>query len=188
MQPWPQEATVNWINVKTIGFFGVTAALTLTGCATQDTILPPAEREMADIYRQAMDQVEAPVVETFNPQVICAGLELEESPQDCQEKLEEHAAAAYRHIDSNPVQQPLDYIQYTRTTQSELDTLFPRLENPDLVIYVYPHLATRTRAPIPGYTTVVPLFERVEYRLPGESLLSTAPANVEAASAAGDAP
>jgi conjugative transfer region lipoprotein (TIGR03751 family) len=54
-----------------------------------------------------------------------------------------------------------------------LDNLFPRLENPDLVIYVYPHLATRTRAPIPGYTTVVPLYERVEYRLPGEALLST---------------
>ena len=179
---------MNWINVKAIGFWGVTAALTLTGCASQDTILPPAEREMADIYRQAMNEVAAPVVETFNPQDICAELELEESPADCQKKLEAYAQQAYRQIDSNPAQQPLDYVQYTRTTQSELDNLFPRLENPDLVIYVYPHLATRTRAPIPGYTTVVPLYERVEYRLPGESLLSTPSAPVEAPGAAGDAP
>ena len=76
--------------------------------------------------------------------------------------------------------------EYTRTTQSELDSLFPRLENPDLVIYVYPHLATRTRAPIPGYTTVVPLYERVEYRLPGEALMTTpAPAQTTANSEEG---
>ena len=141
---------------------------------------------MADIYREAMDAVEAPVVATFNPQDICAGLELEESSKNCQKKLEAHARAAYRQIDSNPAQQPLDYVEYTRTVLSELDNLFPRLENPDLVIYVYPHLATRTRAPIPGYTTVVPLYERVEYRLPGESLLNTPAApNIEAPSAAG---
>jgi len=170
---------VNWINNKrTIVAIGT--VVLLGGCATQDTILPPSERKMADIYREAMDEVEAPVVETFDPETICASLELEEEPETCQEKLNEHAKAAYRQIDSNPVEQTLDYIEYTRTTQTELDNLFPRLENPDLVIYVYPHLATRTRAPIPGYTTVVPLYERVEYRLPGEALLTTpAPAKPE---------
>ena len=31
-----------------------------------------------------------------------------------------------------------------------------------------PHLATEERVPVPGYTTAVPLYERVEYALPGE--------------------
>ena len=179
---------MNWIKPNTIGSVGLTAALSLTGCATQDTILPPAERQMVDIYREAMNEVEAPVVETFDPQKICAGLELEESLENCQKKLEDHARAVYGQLDSHPAQLPLDYVQYTRTTRAELDILFPRLENPDLVIYVYPHLATRTRAPIPGYTTVVPLYERVEYRLPGESLLGTPSPNAEASIATGDAP
>lgn len=164
---------MNWINTHTLQIITLTGTLILGGCATQETILPPSERKMADIYREAMDEVAAPVMEAFDPEAICASLELEEGTETCQETLAEHARAAYRQIDSQPAEQALDYIEYTRTTQSELDSLFPRLENPDLVIYVYPHLATRTRAPIPGYTTVVPLYERVEYRLPGEALLTT---------------
>ena len=172
---------MNWINTNTLNILAIAGLLTVSGCATQETILPPSERKMADIYREAMDEVVAPVVETFDPETICASLDLEEANEDCQKTLAEHAQAAYRQIDSDPVEQPLDYIEYTRTAQSELDNLFPRLENPDLVIYVYPHLATRTRAPIPGYTTVVPLYERVEYRFPGEALLATpAPAEGDA--------
>ena len=57
---------------------------------------------------------------------------------------------------------------YTRTAANELELLFPRLPNPDVFIYVLPHLATEARVPVPGYTTAVPLYERVEYALPGE--------------------
>lgn len=57
---------------------------------------------------------------------------------------------------------------YTRTAANELELLFPRLPNPDIYIYVTPHLATDELVPVPGYTTAVPLYERVEYALPGE--------------------
>ena len=57
---------------------------------------------------------------------------------------------------------------YARTAANELEVLFPRLPNPDIYIYVPPHLATASRLPVPGYTTAVPLYERVEYALPGE--------------------
>ena len=57
---------------------------------------------------------------------------------------------------------------YTRTAANELEFLFPRLPNPDIYIHVLPHLATEARVPVPGYTTAVPLYERVEYALPGE--------------------
>ena len=45
---------------------------------------------------------------------------------------------------------------------------FKLLANPRLHMYVYPHLATESKVPIPGYWTVIPLYERIEYALPGE--------------------
>ena len=57
---------------------------------------------------------------------------------------------------------------YARTAANELELLFPRLPNPDIYIHVLPHLATGERVPVPGYTTAVPLYERVEYAMPGE--------------------
>ncbi len=57
---------------------------------------------------------------------------------------------------------------YTREAFTELDITFPRLPNPSLVMYVFPHLAGAERNPVPGYTTTFPLYERVEYALPGE--------------------
>ncbi len=58
---------------------------------------------------------------------------------------------------------------YARTAANELELLFPRLPNPDVFIYVPAHLATELRIPVPGYTTAVPLYDRVEYALPGEA-------------------
>ncbi|EOI1352831.1 TIGR03751 family conjugal transfer lipoprotein [Citrobacter amalonaticus] len=55
--------------------------------------------------------------------------------------------------------------------QPEADTIrsqFPRLPNPDMVLYVFPHLNGNT--PIPGYSTVFPFYTRPQYALPGERL------------------
>ncbi|HFD86797.1 MAG TPA: TIGR03751 family conjugal transfer lipoprotein [Gammaproteobacteria bacterium] len=57
---------------------------------------------------------------------------------------------------------------YTRDAFNEIDILFPRLPNPTLVMYVFPHLAGKTQAPVPGYATAFPMYDRVEYALPGE--------------------
>ncbi|WP_437884529.1 TIGR03751 family conjugal transfer lipoprotein [Pseudomonas sp. LRF_L74] len=59
---------------------------------------------------------------------------------------------------------------YTRTAANEIRNLFPRLPNPDLVMYVYPHLTSSQQTPVPGYSTVFPLYERVQYAQPGERL------------------
>ena len=45
---------------------------------------------------------------------------------------------------------------------------FQRLPNPDLVMYVYPHLAGTDPSADSGYTTVFPLYQRVQYAMPGE--------------------
>ena len=57
---------------------------------------------------------------------------------------------------------------YTRQSDTELDTHFPRLPNPTLVMYVFPHLAGPVRVPIPGYSTTFPMYEHTGYALPGE--------------------
>lgn len=57
---------------------------------------------------------------------------------------------------------------YTRNAGNEIQSTFPRLPNPTLVMYVYPHLSTSSRLPVPGYSTSFPMYERTEYALPGE--------------------
>ncbi len=63
--------------------------------------------------------------------------------------------------------QPLE--GYTREVRNEIDTQFKRLPNPDLVMYVFPHLAADSGYPVPGYSTVLPMYDHVEYALPGEA-------------------
>ena len=55
-----------------------------------------------------------------------------------------------------------------RSIVDQIEQRFPRAPNPDLVMYVYPHLA-QGRYPVPGYFTTFPMYERVEYLLPGEA-------------------
>ncbi|HEY4437203.1 MAG TPA: TIGR03751 family conjugal transfer lipoprotein [Lelliottia sp.] len=58
--------------------------------------------------------------------------------------------------------------QATRSDGNSTQTLFRRLPNPDLEMYIFPHLAGSEGVPVPGYTTVFPFYNRVQYALPGE--------------------
>ena len=60
------------------------------------------------------------------------------------------------------------YRGFVREAARELETRFPRLPNPTLVMYVYPHLSGPERTPVPGYVTTFPFYARIEYALPGE--------------------
>ena len=60
-----------------------------------------------------------------------------------------------------------DLAGYTRNSANEIQQLFPRLPNPELVLYVFPHLTGKGR-PVPGYTTSFLMYEKDEYALPGE--------------------
>ncbi|MGK4441448.1 TIGR03751 family conjugal transfer lipoprotein [Yersinia proxima] len=63
---------------------------------------------------------------------------------------------------------PLINDGYSRTTKNEIQQLFPRLPNPDMVIYIYPHISGSESVPVPGYSSVFPFYSRVQYALPGE--------------------
>ena len=83
-------------------------------------------------------------------------------------------------IGHTPLPLPLRPIQsgerdlrgFTREAATEITTRFPRVPNPTLVMYVYPHLAGEL--PVPGYTTTFPLWESAPYALPGETITTEA--------------
>jgi conjugative transfer region lipoprotein (TIGR03751 family) len=115
-------------------------ALVLTACASgsKQSTIPSDGPTMVEVYRQHME---------------ATGVNGRTSPRD---RL--------------PLRDPEDVspAAYTRTSINETDNRFARLPNPDLVMYVTPHLATGGHYPVPGYTTVFPMFETVEYAMPGE--------------------
>lgn len=61
----------------------------------------------------------------------------------------------------------MERIPVRDTTSSPLNNRFARLPNPDLEMHVYPHLAGG-KYPIPGYVTIFPMYESVQYAMPGE--------------------
>ena len=50
----------------------------------------------------------------------------------------------------------------------QIESRFVRVRNPDLVMAVFPHLA-KGKYPIPGYMTTFPMYDSVDYLLPGEA-------------------
>ncbi|MCP3877457.1 MAG: TIGR03751 family conjugal transfer lipoprotein [Sulfitobacter sp.] len=116
-------------------------SLVLAGCAsTKDVVLPQDGPSMKAIYEGHVQEMNA-----RDPQVI------------------------RRELGDRPILTGEAALQgYTRDAFNEIDVLFPRLPNPTLVMYVFPHLAGESHAPVPGYATAFPMYEQVEYALPGE--------------------
>lgn len=112
----------------------------LSGCAGKLAVLPEEGRTMIEIYQDHVGDAGADALDAA--------------------RLERLGLAAEASVDSAP---------YTRTAYNEIEALFVRLPNPDLVMYVFPHLVTEEGLPIPGYSTVFPMYERVIYALPGET-------------------
>ena len=156
------------------------AAAALAGCATNapSSVLAEGPR-MVDLYRGTAAEADpAPESEAERREPPLPAKEARcrwglftwpcEAPEAAGEEIDEAAP---------------DAVGYARTAANELELLFPRLPNPDVYIHVLPHLATAERVPVPGYTTAVPLYECVEYALPGE--LERAARLLDPATAAG---
>ena len=119
----------------------IASLISLTGCAgSKDSMLPPDGVSMNTIYERHFSDI---------------GL------RDTLNVREE--------LKSRPVDTDVaDLAGYVRDAFNELDAHFPRLPNPTLVLYVFPHLAGAERVPVPGYGTTFPMYRQVEYALPGE--------------------
>ena len=127
-------------------------AMALGGCATsKDKVLPHGDHTMLDVWNQ----------ETGGS---AGGGQPARQLLDARQGLRRPLIAA----DVQAV--PATNAAYTRTASNEIYRQFHRLPNPDLVMYVFPHLTGSDPVPVPGYTTVFPLYQRVQYAMPGERL------------------
>ncbi len=119
----------------------------LAGCATgsKDTVLPQDGPTMKEVYDNH-----------FNG-------EGENRAENGRETVITPAIEKSRLRDS-------DQSRYSRTVNNEIQTIFPRLKNKTLVMYVFPHLSGKDRHPVPGYSTAIPFYKTVEYALPGEQM------------------
>lgn len=123
--------------------FGLFAAVLLAGCSAlgdKDSILPQEGPSMQEVYYQHF-------------------------------KNHGHRQQLKRHSLQLGMAGPASsnsLAGYTREVHTEIENLFPRLPNPPLVMYVFPHL-TGTGHPVPGYATSFPMYDKTEYALPGEA-------------------
>lgn len=118
--------------------------LLLAGCATsQEELMPAGDTTMMEIWQHQAGH------STGQRRLLDVRSELRrplESPELVSEQL-----------------------RYSRDASNEIYSQFRRLPNPDLVMYVFPHLAGSEQVPVPGYSTVFPLYQRTQYAMPGES-------------------
>lgn len=137
------------ISTSAIGVVLLVVA-TLGGCATsKEALLTHDNATMLDIWNQHTGG---------QPGAARANRELLDARQTLRRPLIETDDTTALSINAG----------YTRTARTEIHRQFPRLPNPDLVMYVFPHLAGSEQVPVPGYSTVFPFYRRVEYALPGE--------------------
>lgn len=136
----------NWTDTV-VALLVVTA---LAGCATsKDEVLPHGDHTMLDVWNQETGGSAGGGQPAW---------QLLDARQGLRRPLSEADVQAV----------PATNAAYTRTAVNEIHRQFHRLPNPDLVMYVFPHLAGTDPVPVPGYTTVFPLYQRVQYAMPGE--------------------
>lgn len=129
------------------------AVAVLGGCATnKEELLTHGDRTMMDIWQQEAGDGSGGV----------AGQAVRRQLLDARQSLRRPLT------DADVQAAPAEQMRYTRTARNEVYRQFHRLPNPDLVMYVYPHLAGTDPLPVPGYTTIFPLYQRVQYAMPGE--------------------
>ena len=129
-----------WTNHCLKSGAAMTFALLISACSTsKDELLPHGNQTMMEVWEQGTSGA--------------SNRQLVEARQALRRPLE------FGQKDKNA---------YNRTAQNEIYSQFKRLPNPDLVMYVFPHLAGSDPAPIPGYSTVFTLYQRVQYAMPGE--------------------
>lgn len=125
------------------------ATLLVAGCATsQEELMPVGDTTMMEIWQNQAGH------STGERRLLDVRSELRrplESPELVSEQL-----------------------RYSRDASNEIYSQFRRLPNPDLVMYVFPHLVGSEQVPVPGYSTVFPLYQRTQYAMPGESASPTA--------------
>ena len=131
----------------------------LSGCArnNQESLLPQEGPTMKQVYDHH-----------FTGQALPKRKNDDEESDEASTNDETESDSNDISIVRRPLPADYDLTGYTREANNEINQIFPRLTNPTLVIYIYPHLSGSERHPVPGYSSAFTLYEKVEYALPGE--------------------
>ena len=148
---------VRTASIRALALGVAMAALQATsGCATsQEEMLPTNGTTMADIWAgQTHGNADSD--------------EDDDSDRDHTTDLDRARAALRRPLAGGDV--GAAHAAYTRTAANEIHSQFQRLPNPDLTLYIFPHQSggAGEQVPVPGYSTVFPLYNRPHYGQPGE--------------------
>lgn len=150
--------TVNWIKRGGV-IISVWLVLSSAGCSTsKERLLSHDSETMREVWERGAGTVTG-----------TAGAQARQL-MDARELLRRPLSD----LDSDPGSDPDsqrragEQSAYSRHAQNEIESQFHRLPNPDLVMYIFPHLAGSDPVPVPGYSTVFPLYQRVQYAMPGE--------------------
>lgn len=121
----------------------ITVLLSLGGCATsKDELMPnPEGQTMNDLWEQGTQG---------------------------SSKADIIAARGTLRRPIGPHEMTEQQFSHSRNVENEIYSQFKRLPNPDLVMFIYPHLSGSESVPVPGYSTVFPLYRTPQYAMPGE--------------------
>jgi len=130
-----------WINsffLNSIGF--LTASFLLVGCASHiDKVVPKNLPTMKQIY---------------------------------DEKAGNGGTALLRQreadIRARPIRGSEDYLSELPPRAAQIEHLFPALPNPELYMYVRPHVIGSSGAAVPAYMTRFTMYDRTHYAMPNE--------------------
>ena len=140
----------NWTNPLAV----LLASIMLGGCASsKDELLPHGEHTMQDVWNQETGGGGGNTGHVATRSLL-----------DARQSLRRPLTGA------DMQETPAVNSAYTRSAANEIYRQFHRLPNPDLTMYVFPHLAGTDPVPVPGYTTVFPLYRRAPYAMQGERL------------------
>jgi conjugative transfer region lipoprotein (TIGR03751 family) len=130
----------------------LTSVVLLSGCATPGkNTLPHGEMTMTQIYRAQ------------------TGLAKSGNRQAYRKKRSANRRARQEGRLSSVVASANDH--HTDLAQNQLNGEFKVLPNPNIAVYIFPHLSHYggTNVPVPGYTTTFFLYEKNHYAMPGEA-------------------
>ena len=119
------------------------AVSVLAGCTNKDTMIPPPDQSMQQVYDRAMGSTSSG-------------------------KLLDERSVLRRDM----VEADTDYSEFVRTEATQLQSKFKLLPNPTMYMFVNAHLSLTSGVPIPAYLTEFKLHDRDHYALPGETMLS----------------
>jgi conjugative transfer region lipoprotein (TIGR03751 family) len=152
-QPQPQSGStedraVARVSIAALALVGLGL---ISGCATsKDELMPTNGMTMQELWDQSSSEQSGPTA----------------TGSTGQQAVEAARGSLRRPITSGEMVD--ERTRYTREAANEIHSQFSRLPNPDLMIYIYPHLAGDQSVPVPGYSTVFPLYQKPQYAMPGE--------------------